>query len=164
MLKRPEVSAGYILRLVPAVAVLALLIPATATATIVVQRSIMGVELGMTQAQVRGKLGRPAKVIQSKNDFGPYVEFRYAQTTVDFQGNESVTAIQTTSKTERGPHGVGIGSTKAQVRAAVPGLKCEGTPAAGQCYVGKYLPGGRVTAFYFSGGKVDEVVLGYVID
>ena len=144
--------------------VVALLAPGAAASALVIQRSLAGIELGMTQAQVRAHLGTPLRVVRSKNDFGPYTEFRYRHTTVGFQGDERVTDVISTSTAERGPRGIGVGSTKAQVRAAVPGLKCEGPAPAGQCYVGRYVPGGRVTAFFFQAGKVYELVLGYVID
>lgn len=118
----------------------------------------------MSQAAVRAKLGKPAKVVRAKNDFGPYTEFRYGSYVVDFQGNSKVTAVSTTSSRERTPSGIGVGSAWSQVRARIRHLECEGTPTLGDCHVGELLPGKRVTDFFFVSGKVSSVVVGIVVD
>src|SRR5207302_1615741 len=73
--------------------VFTLALPAAAGASIVPQRSIGGVAIGMTQAQVRAKLGKPTAVKHGTNTFGPYVNFTYAHYTVHFQGVTNVTQI-----------------------------------------------------------------------
>ena len=74
-------------RLVVLVAVLAAAAgtPSAAQATIVVQKSIAGVQLGMTKARVLAKLGRPAKRRSGTNDFGRWTAFVYPRVTVTFQ-------------------------------------------------------------------------------
>jgi len=142
----------------------ALVLVASASPAIVIGRGIAGVTLGMSQAAVRGKLGKPARIVHSKNEFGPYTEFRYAGYVVDFQSNEKVTAVVTTVAKERTPGGVGVGSTWSQVRSKVPHVACQGNAVLGDCHVGQFLPGRRVTDFFFKLGKVNRVTVGFVLD
>jgi hypothetical protein len=140
----------------------ALLLAGTAGAgLIVVGASIHGVRLGMTQKQVRAAAGTPRSVVHRTNDFGPYTELRYASLKVTFQGDTQATAVSTTSSADRTAAGIGVGSTKAQVVAKVPGVRCTGRV----CQVGRSLPGKVVTAFFLSAsGHVTQVLVGYVID
>lgn len=136
----------------------------SASATILIGHGIAGVRLGMTQAAVRSKLGRPVRVVHAKNEFGPYTEFRYRGYVVDFQNNETVTSVVTTLAREKTPGGIGVGSTWGQVRRKVPHVRCEGAPVLGDCHVGQLLPGKTVTDFFFKNGKVARVLVGYVLD
>ena len=147
--------------LLAACVVAALALPAGAAAKIVLQRGIGGVSLGMTEAKVRSALGRPARVKNAKNEFGPYRVLFYARVKVTFQGLTTVTAVETTSTQERTTTGIGVGSTKADVKAKVPGVVCE----TGHCHIGKFNPGARVTDFFIgTTGRVTRVVVGFVID
>jgi len=138
--------------------------PGSAGAAIVLQQGIGGVRLGMTQAGVRAVLGRPARVIHGRNDFGPYTELRYTGYRVVFQGNATATAVETTLPRERTSTGIGVGSTRAAVRAHVPGVRCEGPLSTGHCHVGRFVPGARVTDFFLRAGRVTRVIVGFVID
>src|SRR5207244_9311419 len=91
----------------------ALLLAAPAGAVLVPQQGMAGVRLGMTQAKVRAKLGKPAAVKHGSNDFGSYTELRYPGLRVTFQGNATVTAIRTAARRERTIRGIGVGSTVA---------------------------------------------------
>jgi hypothetical protein len=142
----------------------ALAFAGTTGAAIVLNRGIGGVNLGMTQSQVRAKRGKPPKIVHGKNEFGSYTEYRYPGYTIDFQQNDTVTSIVTTLARERTPAGAGVGSTWAQVHAKVPRVHCSGSPNLGECHVGALLPGKRVTDFFFALGKVNRVVVGIVLD
>ena len=139
----------------------ALALSAAAAATIVPQKGIAGVLIGMTEPQVRAKLGHPKSVKNGKNEFGPYRTLTYARVRVSFQGLTTVTQVDTTSSKEKTLSGVGVGSTKADVKAKVKGIVCE----PGHCHVGQFSPGARVTDFFIgANGRVTRVVVGIVID
>ena len=143
---------------------LALVFAATATSAIVPQRSIGGVALGMSQAQVRSVLGKPTRVKRGHNDFGSYTLFFYRGYQVNFQGNTAVTQVETYVAMERTAKGAGVGSTRLQLRRALPGIICEGPLRTGFCHIGRYLPGKKVTDFFFRNGRVWRVGVGIVID
>ena len=150
---RPLVVAGL------AAASLALAAPAAAV--IHPGSSIAGVKLGMTKGEVRAQLGQPLEVRRQRNEFGPVTTFRYFRLWVTFQGDRTATAVKTTRKRERTPRGVGRGSTRAQVKARVRGVRC---PTATLCEAGRLVPGGRVTVFRLFEGRVTSVLVGFVID
>lgn len=147
--------------------VAALAVPAAASTggPIVVGKSIRGVALDMTQKQVRAVLGTPKKTVRRNNEFGPYTEFTYNGLKVTFQGNATVTGMRTTSRLDRTKDGIGVGSTIAEVKAKVRGVRCESSGGgAPLCSLGRYAPGQLVTAFFTDGQRVTEVIIGYVID
>jgi hypothetical protein len=146
------------------VAACALVVVAPAPATIAIDRGIAGVNLGVSQAVVRAKLGRPRTVVHGKNEFGSYAEYRYGGYVVVFQNNGTVTSVVTTLARERTAGGIGVGSDWSQVLARVPRVICEGVPRLGDCHVGELLPGKKVTDFFVRGGKVDRVVVAIVLD
>jgi hypothetical protein len=131
-----------------------------AGAEIVLQRSIAGVELGMTKAAVRGILGEPRRIIRGTNEFGQFTAFRYSRLQVSFQGNTTVTHLRTNRLSERTAEEVGVGTTRAGVLDRVTGVRCR----PGFCFVGRFLPGRRVTVFRICDGIVTRVEIGFVID
>lgn len=143
---------------------LALVAAPTASPRIVVQKSIAGVALGMTKAQVRAKLGPPPTEHRGTNVFGRWTEFVYARVSVTFQSGSRVTAVRTTSRRERTARGVGPGSTEAQLRARVAGIRCRTGSGFRHCWVGRFLPGKVVTDFGIRRGRVASVLVGYVLD
>ena len=148
-----------------AVALLAALAcAAVAAAAIVPQRGIAGVRLGMTKAQVRATLGAPRSAAHGSNEFGSFTIFRYRGLRVTFQGNRTVTNVFTTRAGERTARGVGVGSTVAQVRAKVAGVRCRTESGFRHCFVGQFLPGRRITDFRIRNGRVSSVDVGFVID
>ena len=135
-----------------------------ARAVIVVQRSIGGIALQMTRAQVRATLGRPLRVRTGANEFGSFTVLVYRRVTVTLQSGPRVTAVQTTSPLERTAPGVGVGSAVADVRAHVRGIRCRNESGFRHCFVGSFVPGHRVTDFRIRGGRVASVSVGFVID
>jgi hypothetical protein len=150
--------------LLVAVAAAALVLATVASATIVPQKGIAGVNIGMSQAKVRMLLGKPAKVKHGTDSFGPYTQFKYAGLTVMFQGNKRVTQITTTRSSEKTTTGAGVGSTEAQLRAKVKGLTCKTESGSRHCYLGSFKPHERVTDFSIKKGRVFRVVVGIVTD
>lgn len=147
-------------------AVAALVLAGPAAAKLIPQRGMAGVTLGMSRTQVRAALGTPSRTIHARNEFGVYTEFRYAGRALRlvFQGNGGLTSISTTGRTERTRTGVGVGSTEAQVKHGVPGVRCEGAGSARHCFLGTFSAGKRVTDFRLTSGRVSRVVVGFVID
>ena len=142
----------------------ALTIAAPAGAKIVVQKGIAGVKLQMTKAQVRATLGRPQHARRGTNEFGTFREIIYRRVTVTFQSGPRVTAVRTTSPLEKTAGGVGVGSTKAEVKAGVHNVHCVNESGFKHCFVCEFLPGRTVTDFRLRNGRVSSVSIGFVID
>jgi hypothetical protein len=137
---------------------------AAASAAIVPQRGIAGVRLTMTRTQVRAVLGAPAAAVHGRNEFGSFTVYRYRGLRVTFQGNRTVTSISTTRAGERTAAGVGVGSTEGQVRAKVAGVRCRTESGFRHCFVGRFLPGKRVTDFRIKRGLVTSIQVAFVLD
>jgi hypothetical protein len=147
------------------VAVAALALPAQAGAYIQIDRGIAGARIGNTQAQVKTALGNPKLTKTGTNDFGPFTQLYYeGGLRVFFQGNDKVTAINTTGLGDRTAKGVGVGSTENAVKSKVPGVKCETFGTFRTCHTGTGNPGERITDFVIKNGKVTRVTVGIVID
>lgn len=147
--------------LVPLLLSLAMLVAAgSAHAAIVPGKSIAGVKLLMTQQQVKNLLGEPGETITGSNEFGEFTVFKYRRLRVTFQGNANVTAVKTTRRSERTSKGIGVGSTRAQVKKRVTGVVCERRI----CTKGRLQPGRRVTVFRLFHRRVTSVLVGFVID
>jgi hypothetical protein len=146
------------------VAALLLCAPA-ADAMIQIDAGIAGARLGNTRDQVRAALGKPIKIRTLKNDFGPYVEYRYSGgIRVTFQGKTNVTAVSTTGKSDLTTGAIGVGSTENQVQASVKGVKCEGVGSVRSCHTGEFKAGRTVTDFRIENGNVTSVTVGIVVD
>jgi hypothetical protein len=148
-------------------AVLWLAFAGAADAALVPQRSMKGVQLGWTKAQVRAELGRPARIIVRRNEItGKDLSYRYGLTEITFVGGwNRVGVISTTSRKERTSRGVGVGSTAATVAARVPGARCRREFGVRHCWVGVFRAGRTVTDFRIGrSGRVTRIVLGRVID
>lgn len=131
--------------------------------TILPQRGMVQVTLGMKPARVRSILGAPPKIRRASNTFGPYSIYKYRGVAVTFQGGKTV-AIETSAKKVRTPSGVGVGSTEGAVRSGVRGTRCRTDAGVRHCFLGTFTPGKRVTDFFFKKGVVRRVVIGFVLD
>ncbi len=145
-------------------AAVALATASLAGAEIELQKGIAGVRLQMSQTKVRAVLGKPTSTKRASNEFGPYIEFRYPALRVTFQGNGGVTNVSTTRASEQTPGGIGVGSTEAALKRALRGETCKTEFGVRHCWLGKFLPGKRVTDFRIRKGRVDRVDIGFVID
>lgn len=144
--------------------VAAVLASSAAAAAIVPQQGIAGVKIGMTQAKVRSVLGAPKSIKHGSNDFGKYTLLKYGGLRALFQGNAVLTDVSTTRASDRTASGIGVGSSEAQVKAKVKGVKCKTDSGFRHCYLGKLTAGHRVTDFAIKRGKVSRVDVGVVID
>jgi len=163
-------SAGRVMRRrwrsVAILTVLAsLLVPASASAIIQLERGIAGARLNNTKAQVKTALGQPKQVRNGTNEFGNFTEFIYVgRIRVFFQSGNRVTSVETRGLSDRTARGVGVGSTLAAVQNRVQGVNCEPIPGGRLCQRGLAEPGQRISAFFVRNGKVNRVVVGFVID
>ena len=141
---------------------------APASATIVPQRGMLGVVLGDTVREVRAKLGPPDGIRFVRNEIiGRQRIYHYGRTAIGFNGDgrrARVINMTTRSRRERLANGIGVGSTKREVMRRVDGVRCP-VDEMFHCYVGRLLPGRRVTDFRIGRrGRVTHVSVGRVID
>ena len=167
----PEVKSGLVTALlVLAVVALLLIASAVASARIVPQKGIMGINLNMTRAQVVQKKGRPdADKVVSNEILGPVRVTRYGKTKVSFNGvsnSSRVISVSTRDRRQRTRSGVGVGSTESAVKNGVQGVHCKTEFGSRHCFKGQFTAGQRVTDFSIStpGRRVTRVTVGFVID
>ena len=127
---------------------IALLAANPAVATIRPQKGMSGLWLGMTKAQVQGKLGRPIGTGGGR--------FYYARVWVGFRLGR-VVEITTTRSSERTASGVGVDSTEAQVRRSYPSVTCGPSGGFRRCRLGSGKPGTRATDFLLGHGRVLQI-------
>lgn len=145
---------------------LALLAPAPALAELVPQRSLAGIELGMSEEEVRDARGEPDEVNHPQHPIaGESTEYRYGLTYVTILPQSGVVSITTTSKRET-YRGAGVGSTERALRRVVSGEICRTEYGYRTCHLGRFRAGRKVTVWHISRktGKVRRITLGYVID
>ncbi len=145
---------------------LALTVPAPASAALVPQRSLAGIELGMTGKELRAAKGEPDDVRRFDHPIvGSATEWRYGLTRITVFKQSGVVNITTTSKRET-YRGTGVGSTERAMRRVVRGERCATEFGHRTCHVGRLEPGRKVTTWYISRrtGKVRRISLGRVID
>ena len=155
-----------------AVACIATLVWAgVASALIVPQKSIAGIELNMTRPEVKDKKGQPDRIVHGTNDFGPYTQFIYKNAVgklmATFQGNNGVTAVWTNRETQKTAEGVHVGSPESALHDAYPRLHCRTeTSNFRHCWTGRFRAGHKVTDYRIAmaTGNVKSVTVGFVID
>ena len=164
---RRSISVVAVLGLLSSAAIMA--VAPSALASIVIGQSIAGVKLGDSEAQVTAVLGSPA----SKENAGPAypgVVNIYYPTSVGLHfsmTNGRVSGVLAFSKKQKTSKGIGMGSSRAQLKRAYPKAKCaEGPygPRSLYCAVLAHFHGRRsFTSFLFgtATGGVVEMELGY---
>jgi hypothetical protein len=113
-----------------------------ASALIVPQRSIAGIELNMTRPEVKDKKGQPDRIVHGTNDFGPYTQYIYK-------------------------NAVHVGSPESALHDAYPRLHCRTESSDFRhCWTGRFRPGHRVTDYRIgiASGNVKSVTVAFVID
>jgi hypothetical protein len=147
-----------------AAAVIALaLAAAPASAEIVVNKSVAGVELGMSQQQVLDLIGDPDSTVTNPA-FDTTYTYRSRGLKVVFAPNgdtNDVTDVTVYRKGETTASGVGIGSTLKALRAGVPKVRCERAPNRKHLWC-SVTTSRRHTTFVVSSKKhVLQIVFGY---
>jgi len=117
-----------------------------ALALIQLDRGISGVRIGNTRAQVKAALRQPDQVARRLERLRRFVQYSYAGgIVVVFQGEERVSSVVTTGLGDRTSNGIGVGSPEADVKAHIPGVKCETLGSARSCHTGRLVSGRKVT-------------------
>ena len=125
---------------------------ASAFGRVVLGVSINGVRLGMSKAQVEKRLGPKSGGLPGTG----IVSFKHDLYVVGF-GTGGVYGLQTHDPSQKTSTGVGVGSTLAQVKKGIPGVKCSGPKTQTSCKV----PGGpSPMAFLLANGRVNSINLG----
>jgi hypothetical protein len=92
--------------------------------TIAIGHSRAGIELRMTEAEVRSRLGSPVRIAGKMLGFGFL--------TVQLRAGR-VVRLTTTSRRFRTPQGYGVGTRVSQLQQ-LPGIFCDLEPGGGTCY------------------------------
>jgi hypothetical protein len=142
-----------------------------ASALIVPQRSIAGIELNMTRPEVKDKKGQPDRIIHGTNDFGNYTQFIYrspqGKLIASFQGNAGATAVRTNRTNQKTAEGVRVGSPESALHDAYPNVRCRTESSDFRhCWTGRMRPGHRVTDYWIgiASGDVKLITVAFVID
>ncbi len=135
--------------MVAVVLVGSLVVCAAAQARIVAGRSIDGVRLGMSRAEVARILGRG----KLEPGGGSEYEYRHGSYQVIFTSGHA-TSIETFDRHQRTSNGLRVGSSLAEVHAREPGLHCGSSDGEMDCYLGTIKRGHRYTDFFFENGPV----------
>jgi outer membrane protein assembly factor BamE (lipoprotein component of BamABCDE complex) len=136
---------------------------APASAEIVVNKSVAGVELGMSQQTVLDLIGDPDTTITNAALDTTYT-YRSRGIKVVFAPNgdtNDVTSVTVYRKGEATASGVGLGSTLKALRAGVPKLRCERAPNRKQLWCGVNTRRRHTTFVVTSTKKVRQIVFGY---
>jgi hypothetical protein len=142
-----------------------------ASALIVPQKSIAGIELNMTRPEVKDKKGQPDRIVHGTNDFGAFTHFIYknavGKLTATFQGNQGATAVRTNRETQKTAEGVHVGSPESALHDAYPRLHCRTELSDFRhCWTGRFRAGHKVTDYRIgtASGNVKSITVGFVID
>jgi molybdenum cofactor biosynthesis enzyme len=125
--------------------------------------------MGMSTAKVTATLGKPdRKRTVNSEILGRTSEWVYGRTVVQFSGtakSSTVIEVETRDPEERTAAGIGIGSTKAELKRSVKKARCESGDGFNLCSVGAFRPGRTVTTFRLTPkNRVSSVSVGTVID
>jgi hypothetical protein len=148
---------------VPLAVAVSLAATASAAATIVLNKSIAGVSLGMTKARVERTLGKPLHVRQVQA-ITTETEYAYPRLIVRFMDGRARMLV-THHRGEKLASGVGVGSSLGALRKAVNGLECRQLGRTLDCYAGQASsPGKAASRFTLRRQRIVEIAVYRVID
>ena len=128
---------------------------ASADAGFRINRSMEGVRIGMSQAEVRDRLGRPAR-----RELGPdFVNWRYRRPPMQVTFKPRVITLFTRSPFVRGRSDIGVGTSEQRLRRVVRGLRCDTAEGQRLCVVGSFDTGERSTVFVMRGRQVRSITI-----
>ena len=128
---------------------------ASAEAGFRVNRSMEGVRIGMSQAEVRERLGRPAR-----RELGPdFVNWRYRRPPIEVTFKPRVITLFTRSPFVRGRSDVGVGTHERRLRRVLPQARCESAEGQRLCVIGGFETGERSTVFVMRGRQVRSITI-----
>ena len=114
-----------------------------------------GVRIGMSQAEVRERLGRPAR-----RELGPdFVNWRYRRPSMEVAFKPRVITLFTRSPFIRGPRDIGVGTHERRLERVVARLRCETAEGQRLCIVGGFETGRRSTVFVMRGRQVRSITI-----
>jgi hypothetical protein len=154
------------MRLSFAIAVAAIVLAtaaAPASAEIVVNQSVAGVKLGMSQEEVLDLIGDPDTTV-TNSAFDTTYTYRGKGIKVVFAPNgdtNDVTTVIVYRKGEATATGVGIGSTLKALRAGVPKVRCVRAPNRKHLWCSRQTRRIHTTFVVTSTKKIREIVFGY---
>ena len=133
-----------------------LLVPeAQAQAGFRINRSMEGVRIGATQAEVRDLLGRPAR-----RERGPdFVNWRYRLPAMQVTFKPRVITLFTRSPFIRGLRDIGVGTSERRLRRVVTRVECNTAEGQRLCVVGGFDTGERSTVFVMRRRAVTSITI-----
>jgi hypothetical protein len=131
------------------------LLAAPAQAGFKVNRSMEGVRIGMSQATVKDRLGKPAR-----KELGPdFVNWRYREPAIEVAFKPKVITLFTRSPFVRGPSDIGVGTSETRLKRIVNGLDCTSAEGQRTCVVGSFDTGERSTVFVMRKRQVRSITI-----
>jgi hypothetical protein len=138
-----------------AVSAVLLVLTESAQAGFRINRSMEGIRLGMTQADVRERLGRPAR-----RELGPdFVNWRYRLPAMQLTFKPRVITLFTRSPFVRGRRDIGVGTHERRLMRVVPRLECDTAEGQRLCVVGGFDTGERSTVFVMRRRQVASITI-----
>ena len=120
-----------------------------------INRSMEGVRLGMTQADVRERLGPPAR-----RERGPdFVNWRYRLPAMQLTFKPRVVTLFTRSPFIRGRQDIGVGTRERRLRRVVSRVQCDTAEGQRLCVVGGFDTGERSTVFVMRRRQVSSITI-----
>lgn len=154
-------------RPLPALALLLIALAAfapSASAKIVLGKSVAGVALGDKGSEVRAVLGKPPRVVKYSGGQSWYYKHESPAHWVTLTSKARVVGLETDSTAQRTKRGIGPGSSLEQFKAAYPRAKCHTTTVGPRvCSLFTKVKQRRIrSGFVFFDGKCGLVDVGRI--